>query len=356
MNEPCDMLWSSEDTTPAQVSAALRAMLTERHGEYAGCIPARTLNLVCVTDARSREELTERLLRLDRYYASRTIVCTVEPRRTEIGALARVGSEMHPRPGEFAVLRETVELTIGERHLAHLESIVDPLVVADLPTVVWSPHDRDEAVRALLPLSQVVLLDSIEEPTPSAAVRRARGWLEHVRVVDLAWLRTAPWRERLATVFDQQPLRADLERIRAVTVRHHAGSAVAALLLVGWLGARLDWRLSPLRSRERRLEGVALARRGEVRIVLAPSTQQRVQGLAGMTVETTPGQTLSLDRAPGGLLARLRDGEGRLRTWTLLGASRGEVGILGEGIRLALLPDGLYRGAVVAAGTLAAEG
>ena len=36
---------------------------------------------------------------------------------------------------------------------------------------------------------------------------------------------------------------------------------------------------------------------------------------------------------------------GRLR-WTILGASRGEGGILGEGIRQALLRDPAYRGAL----------
>ena len=52
--EPCDMVWSSDRTTPAQVESVLRAMLIERHGVYAGCVPARTLNLVCVVDGPSR--------------------------------------------------------------------------------------------------------------------------------------------------------------------------------------------------------------------------------------------------------------------------------------------------------------
>jgi len=349
------MVWSSERTTPAQVEAALRAMLVERHGEHAGCIPARTLNLICVVDARSRAEITERLRGLGRRYALRTIVCSVEPRRTQIGAVATIGSDTHPRPGEFAVLRETVVLSVGERHLPHMESILDPLVVSDLPTVIWSPYDRDDAVRALLPLAQVVLLDSLREPIASAAIRRARGWLGRTRVVDLAWLRTAPWRERLAATFEPVPLRADLGRIREVTVRHHAGSAVAALLLVGWLAERLDWRLRPLRRRGGRLEGVASARRHDVEIVLAPWPSQRVEGLAGVTLEIGSGRRLSLDRAPGGLLAHYRDDDGEHRAWTLLGASRGETGILGEGIRQALLRDEVYDRAVAAAGTLAAE-
>ena len=354
MGEPCDMVWSAERTTPAEVESALSAMLVQRHSEHASCIPARTLNLVCVVDARSREDLVERLARLGGYHASRTIVCSVEPRRTAISALARIGSDMHPRRCELAVLHETVVLALGERHLPQLESIVDPLVVADLPTVVWSPSDHDDAVRALLGLSQAMLLDS-DEPVPIEAIRRARRWLEHTRVVDLAWIRTAPWRERLAATFDPPPLRADLRSVRGVTVRHHAGSAVAAFLLVGWLAGRLGWRLSPLAQGGRRSQGVASAPGGDLRIVLDPSPRLRVPGLAGMTLETGSGRLLSLDRAPGGLLAREREQGGEQRAWTLLGASRGESGILGEAIRQALMGERLYGPAVAAACTLAAD-
>jgi hypothetical protein len=56
--------------------------------------------------------------------------------------------------------------------------------------------------------------------------------------------------------------------------------------------------------------------------------------------------SISLDRGPGGLLARRRDPKGPEREWTILGASRGEGGILGEGIRQALLRDPAYRGAL----------
>jgi glucose-6-phosphate dehydrogenase assembly protein OpcA len=349
------MVWSAERTTPAEVQSALSAMLVQRHGEHASCIPARTLNLVCVVDAGSRAELVERLARLRGYHASRTIVCSVEPRRTTISALARIGSDMHPRRGALAVLRETVVLALGERHLAQLESIVDPLVVADLPTVVWSPSDYDAAVRALLGLSQVVLLDSVDEPVPIEAIRRAHRWLQHARVVDLAWIRTAPWRERLAATFDPPPVRPDLRTIRGVTVRHHSGSAAAALLLVGWLAGRLGWRVTPLAKGDRRREGVASTPTGEVQIVLYPSSRQRVQGLAGIVLETGSGRTLSLDRTPGGLLAREREHRGEQRAWTLLGASRGESGILGEAIRQALLPERLYGPAVAAAITLGAD-
>ncbi|MGH2822209.1 MAG: hypothetical protein ACRDLY_04140, partial [Thermoleophilaceae bacterium] len=53
-----------------------------------------------------------------------------------------------------------------------------------------------------------------------------------------------------------------------------------------------------------------------------------------------------LDRGPGGLTARRSDRKGRESRWTVLGASRGESGILGEGIRQALLRDPAYRRAL----------
>ena len=60
---------------------------------------------------------------------------------------------------------------------------------------------------------------------------------------------------------------------------------------------------------------------------------------------------ISLDRGPGGLRATTRD-EGGERSWTLMGASRGEGGILGEGLRQSLLRDPTYREALDAAAAM----
>jgi hypothetical protein len=77
-----------------------------------------------------------------------------------------------------------------------------------------------------------------------------------------------------------------------------------------------------------------------------------VRGLAGLTIETAGGGSLSLDRGNGGLHAIRRDRKGSEHAWTILGASRGEAGILGEGIRQALLRDPTYRPALSTANTL----
>ncbi len=69
-------------------------------------------------------------------------------------------------------------------------------------------------------------------------------------------------------------------------------------------------------------------------------------GLAGVEIHTSSGTSISLDRGPGGLVARRSDKKGKEQRWTVLGASRGEGGILGEGIRQALLRDPTYAGAL----------
>ena len=61
------------------------------------------------------------------------------------------------------------------------------------------------------------------------------------------------------------------------------------------------------------------------------------------------GMSISLDRGPGGLVATRVDPKGRKSNWTVLGASRGEGGILGEGIRQALLRDPAYEAALACA-------
>ena len=106
--------------------------------------------MVCVVDKAWSGEVANRLRNVGRYHASRTIVLAVEPKRTRLDAVATIASDVHPKAGEFALLRETVIVDVGEKHLPALDTIVDPLVVTDLPTVLWSPHGHPEAVDVLL--------------------------------------------------------------------------------------------------------------------------------------------------------------------------------------------------------------
>jgi glucose-6-phosphate dehydrogenase assembly protein OpcA len=344
--------WSAEDTTPSAVEAALRRLLEERHAETSAYAPARVLNLVVVIDRAWRGEIENRLERVGRYHPSRTIVCAVEPRRTTMDAWATMSADGASAAGEIAVGEERVELTIGEQHARRLETIVDPLLVPDLETLIWSPHGHPDAVEALRGLADVVLIDSVAEPEPVAAIGQALEMLHSAYVVDLAWIRSAPWRERVAASFDPPRWRPALGEIAAVEVRHHPGSIASGGLLLGWLASRLGWEPVHVEPEDGGLVARARARGRRVRLRLEPDASMSVPGLSGITIEIASGMRLSLDRGSGGLAARrMSPGGGEVR-WVVLGASRGEAGILGEGIRQALLRDPTYAPALRGACTM----
>jgi glucose-6-phosphate dehydrogenase assembly protein OpcA len=344
-----DDFWAERDTTPARIEAALREMLARRHQEEQSFVPARVLNQVVVVDAEFRGEVLNRLNRVGRFHPSRLVICAVERNRTTIDARARIGTDdAEARPGHIAVARERVELLVGPRHLTSLDSIVDPLVVSDLATMVWAPHGHQAAVDSLRRLAQIVLIDSEDEPEVSGALCRADELAGHAYVVDLAWLRGTPFRERVAAAFDPPQLRPALGRVAGVTVRHRQDSQASAVLFCGWLASRLGWKPESLAPVKGGLTGHARARRQEVRLSLEP-IDQAPPGLGGVTVEMASGEAYALDRAPGGLRAQRRYRDGREQAWTVLGASRGEGGILGEGVRQALLRDPTYRPALASA-------
>jgi glucose-6-phosphate dehydrogenase assembly protein OpcA len=349
-------VWSAQDTNPDAVEAALRELLRRLHAANEALAPARVLNLIVVVDRLWKGEIANRLERVGRYHASRTILCAVEEGRETLDAVVVMSYE-EPAGGRIGVIREQVEIDMGPEHLSGLETIVDPIVVSELPTVLWCPHGHDQAVAALRGMTDVLLVDSDDSPDAEAALARAHEELKSSYVVDLAWLRTTPWRERLAAAFDPPARRAALRSLDGFTIRHQESSRASALLLTGWLSSRLHWDVGPLRS----ANGAGLHGRAhtdgarEVEIALEPADQE-VPGLAGVTVAWGEGCGLSLDRARGGLLARQLSPQRGEQSWLVLGASRGEGGILGEGVRQALLRDPTYGPALGAAREFCLDG
>lgn len=339
-------VWSQRDTTPDAIDDALRLLLHERHAANRSLAPARVLNLIVVVDRDWKGEIANRLARVGRFHASRTVLCAVQEGRSKLDARAMMSYE-EPHDG-LGVIHEHVEIDLGPEHLDRLDTIVDPVVVSDLPTMLWSPHGHDRAVNALLDLIDVMLLDSDDVLEPAEGIARAIELLRFAYVVDLAWLRTTPWRERLAASFDPPGRLESLGQLAGVSVRHRASSTASALLLAGWLCSRLRWDAAPL---EPRTGGGLLggARRNGDRVELELAlADQDMPGLAGVTVRGANDFSLSLDRALGGLCAR-EHADGEEIVWQVLGASRGEGGILGEGVRQGLLRDPTYGPALVAA-------
>ncbi|MFY9264420.1 MAG: glucose-6-phosphate dehydrogenase assembly protein OpcA, partial [Solirubrobacterales bacterium] len=346
-------VWSARDTTPAEIESALRGLMAERSDEERVHAPARVLNLVVVLDREWKGEISNRLDRVGRSNPARTILVAVEPGRTTIDAWATLVNEPARDSGDISVFRERIEIDVGPHQLGHLETIIYPVLATEVGTVVWSPHGHPEAVDSLIGLADSVLIDSVAESDARTALRRAADLALSADVIDLAWLRPNPWRERIAAAFDPTVWRAALDDIDFVEVRTGPGSNTAALLLLGWLASRLGWQPRQMDfSDEGHPHGLALSGASQVQMRIDLDETMTVPGLSGVTIKTTGDIEVSLDRGAGGLTATRRVGDGEPSQWSVLGASRGEDGILAHGVTHALLPDPIYRPALAAAMTM----
>ena len=222
-----------------------------------------------------------------------------------------------PKNGTIGVMHEQVEIDIGPEHLEGLETIVDPVVVSELPTVLWSPHGHEEAVQALLKLTDVMLIDS-DDPGRAGCRAVARHGAARRRLrcrprvaANNALARAAGSELRPAGAAGSA--RSDLD---ALTVRHRAdsrGERAAAGRLVG-IPARVGSRTASARralqsENSGTVSGTAKRAGDEVTIALAPIDQE-APGLGGVTVSCAHGFSLSLDRGRGGLSAREQSPKG----------------------------------------------
>ena len=69
-----------------------------RHAANQGLAPARVLNLVVVVDCDCKDEIANRLRRVGRYHASRTILCAVQHGRSTLDARVVMSYEQPEDP------------------------------------------------------------------------------------------------------------------------------------------------------------------------------------------------------------------------------------------------------------------
>jgi glucose-6-phosphate dehydrogenase assembly protein OpcA len=258
-------------------------------------------------------------------------------------------SYQEPPSGGFGLIHERVEIDIGPKHLRRLNTIVDPVLIPELPTALWCPqHER--AIATLRGSIDAVVLDSDRTPEPAVALARGAELARSTYVVDMAWIRTTRWRERLAAGFDPPARLAALQSLTRVSIRHRTGFSASGMLLAGWLASRLRWKTRPLVPDNRGgLRGTARTNSsGSVEIAIDP-VMKSGSGVVGLTVSSDGGFSLSLDEAAGGVRVRERSAGGGEAAWQALESPPGERGTLAEAVRQAMLRDPTYRPALDAA-------
>jgi glucose-6-phosphate dehydrogenase assembly protein OpcA len=136
------------------------------------------------------------------------------------------------------ICAEGVEVTAGTQHLIDVARLLVPIIVPDLPVVLWCRGAHafvSDAFDPLFPLAGKIVFDSATASEPKAAIAALKGLKTGGRrVADLAWTRLTGWREALANAFDDGNLPPDVKSIRIA----HGGTSPSASVLyfATWIG------------------------------------------------------------------------------------------------------------------------
>jgi glucose-6-phosphate dehydrogenase assembly protein OpcA len=153
-----------------------------------------------------------------------------------------------PERGSTEICTEEILIRVGGELSQHLGATVAPLLIHDLPVVLWWPDDVPFGRHSFLELAAVsdrLFVDSGHFRGDGRGRMRsmAESRRDGIVVHDLSWMRLMLWRELLASLFDHPLLQPELRSVGAIRVdvaRPGRQDRLArALLFVGWLMAML---------------------------------------------------------------------------------------------------------------------
>ena len=245
--------WESDNVTVSQVEKALSDL--RRHQKRAA-VRTSVLTLVAVVRNDAEAFGARGIIHdLGERHPSRSLIIVAldDDAGEENGTDAAVWVHAVEREGRAVCFEEVVLRVRGPaRH--HLDSVVEPFALPDVPMVVWLPAGLPSPGDPLMQAANRVVVDSraVAEAGGDVLVRSA-ALAKRLPVVDLSWMRLEQWRSMLAGLFEGGVTRPFLEAVDRVEV---CGNHGPRYLLGGWLLRRLN--LPPARVELKRAEHVSV--------------------------------------------------------------------------------------------------
>ncbi len=141
---------------------------------------------------------------------------------------------------EYITLRGT------KQALERVSEIVSSLMIHDLPKFVWwkaTPNPEQDLFQALSTACNCLIMDSSFFSDPESEFVKISDLIEEeTYIADLNWHRLFPWQELTAAAFDPPERRLALQEIDQIAIDYEKGSAAQALMFLGWIASRLDWK------------------------------------------------------------------------------------------------------------------
>jgi glucose-6-phosphate dehydrogenase assembly protein OpcA len=314
--------WEASNVTVEAVVSRLHDLQAELSRQEVGdhdhphprnCV----LNLVVVVADTNRARVCDRLIgELAASHPLRAIVVHAGASSAADGMDAEIVSEAHRLLNGFPVQREQVLLRVRGDAAEHLASLVEPLLVPDVPTYLWwSGRKRLDASAVLeaMTFTDVLLVDSelLEHPREAMLelARLAADPAAPVGIADFRWGRLKPWRDPVAQFFTPHERRPLLTGVRELAI-DAAGSGpdgrVGAVLVAGWMAGALGWRISHTTVRDDATEARAETPGGHrVRIVLRSVGNDHLHRGELLSLRLTGGTghrafTLTVESSPHG--------------------------------------------------------
>jgi glucose-6-phosphate dehydrogenase assembly protein OpcA len=225
----------------------------ERH------VAARTSVMNLVVAAR-RPEIGEHaaatIQQLTGRHPSRTLILSSADMESRSWLDAQIRAYcVLPRVDAAETCAEQIYITAGGAAGRHLDAIVAPLLIHDLPVTLWWPGEppfQTEAARDLLGMADRLVVDGSSWTGDGLArLRQLDEVAERYRLVvaDFALMRQSRWREAIASVFDLPDFLPYLRWIRRIAVTYGTHDPTGApgstnvikpVYHVAWLVSRLD--------------------------------------------------------------------------------------------------------------------
>ena len=261
--------WSSSATSVAEADALLaklwassearRFLVSDSPADATTAEPiaVRTgvMNLAVVANGAERAAHAASILATLPRNPSRTLF--IVPRDPEgpatFAARLEVFCAVTPRGDGTSACTELLWIDVGGPAAHHLASIVPPLSLHDLPTLLWwdAPVNATESdVRQLLRGVDRVIIDGATQPSDGLSTIRTLFTAAEsagVALTDFALLRQGRWRDSIATMFDEESAAPFLNAINAISIDYSAGKGVSPSINVvrpayhvAWLASRLN--------------------------------------------------------------------------------------------------------------------
>lgn len=291
--------WHADSTTIPEIVGALADV---RRAEIRAAVRTAVLTLVVLADEDDCSVYLDTIREMAPVHPAHALVLVVGPADAPARCDAEVEVHALSRDGA-SVCVEDVVLRIAGPTVRHLDSVVEPFTLPDLPVAVWLPGPRTPLGDPILAAADRVVVDS-KELAGDGALSSVAGLARRFPVVDLSWVRLQPWREITASLFEGDAFRPFVHGIHRATVWGKSGPRH---LLGGWLVSRLGLDPEAVTLVDERHASIGLecrvsGRRGHFRVE-RPHAERLIHTTVEVDGMAPQVRTLRLrDRSPGRLL------------------------------------------------------